>query len=175
MSSCLSVVPAAIAGLAQHLPLQGGFGMAGAAMATLLAQYTAAGIALFRVKLRANRHRAADASLASSSAAPGDVGSGGSSGTGAAAFEKTLRALKQKASRFATTAAAVGGASSAMLVRTTSILAYWALATALATRLSGAAVAAHHVALQVNSEETKTCSTCRKADYSGRNRCDATY
>jgi hypothetical protein len=48
------------------------------------------------------------------------------------------------------TASAVGSAGGAMLVRTTSILAYWALATALATRLGSAAVAAHHVALQVS-------------------------
>jgi len=164
MSGCLSFVPAAMAGLAQHLPSQGGYGMAGAAMATLLAQYTAAGIGLFRVMLRANHHRAADVSLSSSFSgmAPDATSSGGgsdASGTGGAAAAKnngmvgiptdTLKTLKLKASRFGTTVAAVGGASSAMLVRTTSILAYWALATALATRLSAAAVAAHHVTLQV--------------------------
>jgi Na+-driven multidrug efflux pump len=123
--------------LASHLPapLHGGLGMAGAALATVLAQCLAASIALGRVKARANRHRLVAAATPAAAAAAAPRGLAGWQGA---------------AARFVATASAVGSAGGAMLVRTTSILAYWALATALAARLGSAAVAAHHVALQVS-------------------------
>ncbi|CAM9232266.1 unnamed protein product [Sphacelaria rigidula] len=114
-----------------------GWGIAGAAGATALAQYLAIGIygTLLWRGARAGK-MAVPFFSRKRSATKSDADGGSSSGDG-----ERVQPLQLLVS--------VVSANTAMLLRTTSLMACWSVATAVATRMSSVSVGAHQVALSL--------------------------